>query len=458
MNTQRAQPHLTRRRMLRDAALGLSLASGGTAFLVGCGTTTTPPSAPLKIEGPLTYMSWTTQGPLFDWFTEFGVQLANKNEGLKPSFMPIPAGAGYYEKLTSMLAGGQAPDVWFTDTNFIPSYVERKAILGLDALIKRDRWDMADYLSSGISQYKYQNAWYGLPRGIGGRYLIHNLESFRADGVAVPPSDWADRGWTFDDVLSAATRLTKRDGTGQAGPASRWGFLVASELPAWAGYVFSNGGSILDKSNTSLALHEPAAVDALQFLQDLMFKHRVAPRPGELQAAGAASDPFISGHVAMTTKGGAAYQALRQRPELSWDASVPPRGKSSRTSLVFSSGWCAWKDSKQAEAAWTFMKHVTGKETQQIETDRGLAQPARYSVANSPAFSDPKQLPAHPKVAIIEAANGQAPPMIPNWTEVNDAIISGLAPLWTGAQPARTVVESLKPTVDALLKRNPGNK
>ena len=51
----------------------------------------------------------------------------------------------------------------------------------------------------------------------------------------------------------------------------------------WASLVYNNGGTVVKKDDrgvaTEMALDQPDAVEALQFLQDLMYTHGVAPRP-----------------------------------------------------------------------------------------------------------------------------------------------------------------------------------
>ena len=42
-------------------------------------------------------------------------------------------------------------------------------------------------------------------------------------------------------------------------------------------WVAANGGELFDKDLKTCTLNEPPAVEALQFLQDLVFRHRVMP-------------------------------------------------------------------------------------------------------------------------------------------------------------------------------------
>src|SRR6185437_2470066 len=106
-----------------------------------------------------------------------------------------------------------------------------------------------------------------------------NVDMFTAAGLPMLPADWADTTWTFDAYLAAAQKLTKQDG----GKTTVWGCLVNRGWRPWATYVYSNGGAVVDKDAnglaTDIALTSDAAVGGMQFLQDLIYKDKVAPKP-----------------------------------------------------------------------------------------------------------------------------------------------------------------------------------
>jgi ABC-type glycerol-3-phosphate transport system substrate-binding protein len=118
---------------------------------------------------------------------------------------------------------------------------------------------------------------------------------------------------------------------------------------------------------------------------------------------------------------------------------------------VGSSGYHAADASRQRDLAWRVLQHMTSRESQQYETDLGVAQPARYSVAKSPAFADPAKLPAHPQVALIEEKFAQPWPLIANWLEVQKAIETELNGVWQGTRAPKEAAAAAARGANVLL-------
>src|SRR5207237_2043674 len=100
-------------------------------------------------------------------------------------------------------------------------------------------------------------------------------------GVPLPPAYWKAKTWTMADFEQTARSLTR-----STGDAPTWGYFNMTAMKMISGFVASNGGSILNKDATAIALTEPPAVEAFQWLQDLVFKLRVAPTQKEGSDAG----------------------------------------------------------------------------------------------------------------------------------------------------------------------------
>jgi len=100
--------------------------------------------------------------------------------------------------------------------------------------------------------------------------IWYNKQLFDDAGVPYPKPDW-----TWDDFVSIAKRLTKRDERGrplQLGFIGYWDWK--SVLAEWGGHIYSPAG-------TRCALDSPEAIAALQFMQDLTFKYEVMPSLSE---------------------------------------------------------------------------------------------------------------------------------------------------------------------------------
>ena len=84
-------------------------------------------------------------------------------------------------------------------------------------------------------------------------------------------------GWDWSRFLDFARRFTQRDGSGRI---TQHGFVLTTGLRGGYGqWICTNGADLFDREYTRCTLDDPRAVDALQFMQDLIYRHGVAPDP-----------------------------------------------------------------------------------------------------------------------------------------------------------------------------------
>jgi ABC-type glycerol-3-phosphate transport system substrate-binding protein len=77
--------------------------------------------------------------------------------------------------------------------------------------------------------------------------------------------------WTWDEFIDIAQRLTKRDDRASDSLVS-WGHSLPNEYK-----LFLHMGPVYNEWGTRSALDAPQAGEAVQFMQDFIHKHRVAP-------------------------------------------------------------------------------------------------------------------------------------------------------------------------------------
>jgi multiple sugar transport system substrate-binding protein len=123
-------------------------------------------------------------------------------------FLPFD---GYFDKLATTSAGGDAPDLMAQNFAFLPQYVTREALLPLDGVNE----DVLD--SSAVTQGVFDGVRYAVPAGANTQAILYDPEVFAAAGVDVP-----DSAWTWDDfeqvaqdlVASGATTFASNDPSG----------------------------------------------------------------------------------------------------------------------------------------------------------------------------------------------------------------------------------------------------
>jgi multiple sugar transport system substrate-binding protein len=157
--------------------------------------------------------------------------------------------------------------------------------------------------------------------------LYYNKTMFAAKGIKAPTA-----AWTWDDALSAAKELTV--------PGKVWGYAGAGWWPAWWSMVYQNGGAIIDPKTGKPTVSSDAAVEALQWCGDLIYKHKVTPSDADYADMGAdmGGDPaFAAQKVAMNTTGFWNVGSLAADPKIEWDLAPLWRQKKQAVS-AFGSG------------------------------------------------------------------------------------------------------------------------
>ncbi len=102
-------------------------------------------------------------------------------------------------------------------------------------------------------------------------------------GVAYP-----DKTWTYTQLLEAALQLTKD--TNSDGTPDEWGLGIPTDSWYIQPVVDAFGGGMVDISaDQPCLLTEEASVEALQWLQDLFFTHKVAPTPADMAGMGSSA-------------------------------------------------------------------------------------------------------------------------------------------------------------------------
>jgi ABC-type glycerol-3-phosphate transport system substrate-binding protein len=290
----------------------LSLA-GATAVMAACGGAPSAPSAgggnqtsnsnaaaPAQGSGPvkLTFISDSSNEAVIKVRNEWAKRFTEANPSITVEHQPVPQTSEYNTKLQTMFAAGTPPDLYryLQETTPIVTVVEKDLHLQLDPYVARDKYDLSDFRPDSITLYKWKDGLYALPRDYGNQNLFYNLSLLEAAGVKPPPADWEDKSFTFAQFLDMTKALTKKSGD----RTEQWGFLVNRGWRPWASWVYNNGAAVVKKNAdglaTEMALDDPNAIEALQFLQDLMYKEGVSPRP-DIEGEAGGFQLFASGKV-----------------------------------------------------------------------------------------------------------------------------------------------------------------
>lgn len=385
----------TRRQFLKSMAWG-----GAAAVAASCaapparlpGAPANTPAAGVS-TGPsgeieFGYYNW---GPAsIQYFKDMAAGFQKQFPGTKVK-LTLPPGEEYTTKLQVLLATGDGPDI-ITTTDLTAKLLEQGRLLDLTDRVKADPVlnDPKLFLQSGWDIYKFGTGKiYGMYSGADTHLLYYNKDLFDKAGVKPP-----DGNWTWNDFTDVAKSLTQRAGDKTTVWGTALSILVASW--GWAPVVWSEGGDIVDSRPfyTKLTLNNDPVIKTLQWVQDLVHLHQVAPSPSNQKTLGE-SFGFDSGTVAMVLDGGWSIQARKDLTAFKWDIAKQPKGSAG----FFSAFWPGTplqisSASKNPDLAWEYVRWFSAsKEGQELIAKQLIQVPARLDVALSDAFIKQPGLP-----------------------------------------------------------------
>jgi multiple sugar transport system substrate-binding protein len=387
------------------------------------------------------YVIWGTPDDL-KIFNKLIDVFEQKNPDIEVKLINIPG--DYYTKLQTMIAGGDTPDIFFMHSFFLPAYVEKNTVLDLQEFIDTDpemKQIVADTYPQVLDYYKYKGHFYGYPRCINPFVIFYNKDMFDKAGVKYP-----DYTWNWDKFVASCQKLTKGD---YKSGNKQFAFVFGHGFGSWCIWAWQNNGDLFDKTGTKSTMNTPEVVETLQWLYDLMNKHKVAPTYTENVDMGN-EQMFMSGRSAMYVSGFWMSSTFQAITKFKWDVGPLPKGKVRKTMLA-NAGWCVGKDTKHLKETLAFLKFCAGKEGQAIVSKGGHDVPILKSVAESDAFLVPGTLPENKKVFLEEIKYSRFFPAPIKFREIMDTVDKDLDKVFRGMQPIKQTVAELDIKVNKLL-------
>jgi multiple sugar transport system substrate-binding protein len=392
----------------------------------------------------ITYMMWGSPEELAVW-NEIVADFEKANPAVKVK-VDVSDWDSYWNKLKTLYAGGTPPDVFAMDAPLYPDWVSRGVLLNMQPYLDKEPAVLDGVYPVTLEAYKQADGYYGLPRDFQTIVLYYNKDMFDKAGVAYPTADW-----TMDDLRAAAKKLTLD--TDNDGKTDQYGFatdLWDMEL-FWSEAIWSYGGDVLDADRTKTLINDGKARDAWTFINGMMREDKTMPDPTASEEYG--GDPFAAGVAAMTTIG---HWVVPQYAQLGfkWDVAPMPKGPATRATSVNSAGFVIAKDSKNADAAWQFVKFAISDAGQQRLSELGFAIPIRESIAKSPAYLEQKTAPINQQVFLDALDYAKPKPTFKGYEEWASVVGDGLVPVWNGEAELGPTLETIVPQADEVLAKN----
>ena len=288
----------------------------------------------------------------------------------------IPGPGQYVPKLLMTYVADNPPDVMTLDASSAAVFIDNGLLADLMPILRADRgFRLDDYFPNVVDIARRNERLYAIPSDFTPMVIVYNKRLF--DEARRP---YPRPGWTRSEFLETAQALTVR-AEGRPTPL-RYGFNFQKEMPMWFPWIWAGGGDVLSPDGRHAAgyLDAPAAVETIEFLTDLVRRHRVAPSLSESTAAGV--DLFRAGRAAMTMTGHWSLIEYRVDKMDLGVATIPTQG-GRRVTVMYEAGLAISAASPHKEAAWEYIKYRTSDAVQKKVLATGLAISANVRVARS---------------------------------------------------------------------------
>jgi multiple sugar transport system substrate-binding protein len=358
-------------------------------------------------------------------------------------------GIQYVQKLQTLIAGKRAPDIFYLDQSYLAAYADQGVIEPIDHYVAAAGIDLNDFWAPSIEALTYRGKLWGLPRDGAPLALWYNVDLFDKAGV-----DHPTQNWTWADYVAAGQRLTKRDRNGRA-------IHLGADRGDWLCWLWQNGGDVFDKAHSRCLLDQPAATEALQFMQDLVTRHHIAPSPREL---GTASTDLAGAVIGQMFQGGQLAMLVGNRGILGglcpvkfhFAAAPLPVGRH-RAVRASAGPTVLWSGSHHKQQAFDLMRYICNAPSQKLKISKGFAFPSRKTLVQQKWYEDFRcGMSADTSISTAftteyEHGWGRPAPTDPRWPEIQDAITKGLDILYAGTKSAAAVGRDITHAVNALL-------
>ncbi|MCX7799574.1 MAG: sugar ABC transporter substrate-binding protein, partial [Fimbriimonadales bacterium] len=210
---------------------------------------------------------------------------------------------------------------------------------------------------------------YGFPCNVNANAIWFNKDVFDRAGVPYPKP-----GWTWDEFIETAKKLTIRDERGRAKQFGLyWDWNATRDL------IYQHGGRYFNETATVCTLDTPEAIAGMRLSHDLMYRHRIAPTPNEEAALstqggwGSGGITFLmSGRVAMAYGGRWWLNLMRKQKGLRLGVVEIPYAKER---VTVGGARCTFvnKNSPNREKALRFIKFLASREYNELLNDQADA-------------------------------------------------------------------------------------
>ena len=227
-----------------------------------------PSEAPKPAEAPKPgaaaagdVVFWHTQtGPLADALNKIIDDFNKKSSGAKIKGEFAGSYTQTYQKAMAAIQGGGLPSMAVAYESMVADYMRASAVVALDdyvsdaqnGLSKADLDDIFPFALSRNRFPQFANKLLSFPFTVSNLNMYTNVDMLKQAGINAVPQTW-------DDFYAASKAIKEK--------LNKPGYAASVDASTVHGMIYSNGGNLLDESNTKTLYDQKPGVDSFELLE-----------------------------------------------------------------------------------------------------------------------------------------------------------------------------------------------
>ena len=341
--------------------------------------------------------------------------------------------ADLHDKILISAKSDTLPDVARLDSAWVPEFQKMGILVPLNQEMS-DFQDVSDeLLESAMTTAQIGGDSYGLALNTNTKILYYNTGAFEKAGLKAPA--------TMKEFAEDCKKLSGKNDAGQ----QVWGY----DEPGLAGWyicplIWSMGGSLTNEDQTKATgyLNSKETVAAIQMLADLYKDQAITGwNSGDIPM----TDGFGTGRYMMLLEGPWKVSELAGAyPEFEYATAPVPAGDGGSISVLGGEDIGMFNTANK-DAAWKFMKFMTGEYAQEEMAKCGQI-PCNKEALESDTV---KKADFAPYIEQLKTAKSR--PTVASWSEIDSELTASVTAVMNGEKTAQEAMDDLAKKVDALL-------
>ncbi|MGY0064157.1 sugar ABC transporter substrate-binding protein [Streptomyces sp. LZ34] len=363
---------------------------------------------------------------------ELAARFQKSNPDAKVKVTAIPW-QDYAKKVETAIASQSTPDATLVGAADLTNFASTGGLEQVPAGFV----DTSSFYRGAARSTTFDGGTYGVPWYVETRSLFYRKDLARAAGVSAPKT-WKE----YRPFLKAL----QKEG-------AKWGLsLPTGAAASWQGvlpFMWQAGADLMNENSTEFTFDTPEALEGLEFYQSF-FTAKTASRNGPV-SLGEIEPQFVDGSTAALISGPWETALLKAAGGADFvedkvGIAPLPKGPKSNAGYIGGGHWAVFKDAKNRDGAWKFIRWLSRPDVQQDWYGLSGDLPAVQSAWNE------GKLKSDPTLAVFRSQLETAlpGPNVTTWKQITAVLDAEIEKVAKGVSSPKAALERVQAKASAI--------